>query len=132
MPPFDHELVLAKEADRFGQAAVFFSEDPCSECILIIALENVNTLLENNRAAIKTVINEMDGAPRDLHAMPDCLPLPVQPGKRGEERRVNIDYPSGKCFNDLSSDNPHIAGKHEQVGIAVLHYMQQSPLIGIP
>lgn len=132
LPPFDHETFLTEESDRFGQAAVFMSKDPGGKCILIITFENGNALLDNDRAAIKTFINEMDSASRHFDTMPDCLPLPVQPGKRGEERRVNIDHSSGKCLHDLSPDNPHVAGKHDQVGIAVLHRMQQCLLIGIP
>jgi hypothetical protein len=59
-------------------------KDAGGKCILIISLENRNALLDNDRAAVKAFIDEMNGAAGNFGTMKDGLPLPVQAGKRRE------------------------------------------------
>ena len=75
---------------------MFLFKDTIRERVLVITFKHRYTPLEDDRAPIKTFVNEVHGAPGYFHPVEYCLPLGVQPGETREQGRVDIDHLPGK------------------------------------
>jgi hypothetical protein len=56
----------------------------------------------------------------DAHAVLQRLPLRVEPRKRGQKRRVNVEDAIRERLEQRPADSPHEAGKTDEADIAIL------------
>ena len=90
-------------------------EDTIGKEILIIVIQDRDALLEDDGAAIKTVIHEVHRAPRHFHAMEHGLPLGMEAGETREEGRVDVHHLPGKRPHNSAPEDAHIAGKDVEI-----------------
>jgi hypothetical protein len=112
-PAGNNQPILAEEADRFRVTRVLFDKDPLSERLLIIILANRHAFLEDDGAAVKVLVHEMDRAPGHLHPVRNGLTLRMEAGEPREQGRVDVDDLVRERLHDCNTKNPHIAGEHE-------------------
>ena len=67
-----------------------------------ISLVNQDRALRDYRTAIESLVNVVDGAAADLHAMFQRLPLRVQSGKGRQQTWVDVQDALRKGTNELA------------------------------
>ena len=81
----------------------------------------------DDRPAIELGGHEMDGRAADAHAVLERLPLRVEPGKRRQQRRMNVEDAIGKRLEQRRPDQPHEAGQTDQPDVARAAARRRSP-----
>src|SRR4030042_6972059 len=127
-----HQFFFTEKPDCLGETFMLLLQDPIRKQLLIIPLQHGQPALENDRAAIETFVDEMYRAAGYLHAVIYCLLLGVQPGKAWEQCRMYIHYFSAKCVDNAGAEDAHIACKHEEIGIGLLHCQEKGAFIHLP
>ena len=84
LPSFDPQVVLAEEPDCFGEGDVLLYEDTVGKGILIVIIHDPDTALEDDGAAIKTLVDKVHGAAGNFYPVQERLPLGVEAGKTGQ------------------------------------------------
>ena len=90
-------------------------EDTVGKGILIVIIHDPDTALEDDGAAIKTLVDKVHGAAGNFYPVQERLPLGVEAGKTGQERRVDVDHPAGIFPYDRFPEDTHIPGEHDKI-----------------
>ena len=112
---FDPETTGCKEPDGLGIEAVFLYLDPCRKGGFIVPLKDRYCCLDDDGACVRADIHEMNGTAGDLHAVIQCLLLGVEPGKSGEQGRVDVHDRVGEGIDEDSGHDTHETGENHQV-----------------
>ena len=75
-----------------------------------VLVQHRNRGLRDDRAGIDSFIDEVDRASRYFRTVFKSLVLRVETRKRREQGRVNIEDVQWKLADEISAQNPHIAG----------------------
>jgi hypothetical protein len=54
----------------------------------------------------------VDGRPGDLDAVLDGLALGVEARERRQQRRMDVQDPTGEAPDELDREHPHVPGRH--------------------
>ncbi len=76
---------------------------------------DVENILENDRAFVELLGDEMGGAAVNAHAAFVRLLVRSGPGEIGQQRGMNVDDPAGEGFDDPRRKNAHVSGQHDQI-----------------
>ena len=95
--PGDFQPALLKKADRLRISNFFLFKDTMGEDLGCVILKHGTGALQNNRAIVVFLINEMDGATGDLAAvgqdgLVNLSPVHSAPAEAGQKRGVNVDH----------------------------------------
>jgi hypothetical protein len=87
---------LGEVLDDFGVGFSFLNRHPCREPFRRILIQNRHDALEDDRAVVVFLVNEMDRAPTHLDAIGErglMYPQSIKPfaTEGGNERGVNVD-----------------------------------------
>ena len=66
-------------------------EDAGGHAVDVVLGRDRDRSLEDDRAVVDALIDEMNGRAGDPHAVLDRLTLRVQPFERGQQRRMDVD-----------------------------------------
>src|SRR5687767_12671908 len=94
--------------DSLGVKNVFLFEDACGECLNRIAIEHGHGALRDDWPTIKRLVNKVDRAAANFHAMLERLSLRIKPGKRRQQTRMNIHNPVPERLNKTRRQQPHV------------------------
>ena len=100
-PPVEDELY------RLGIQAVLFFQDASRETFGSIGLQDRHGSLENDGAGVELGVDEVDGRAGHFHAVLESLALGVEPGKRRQQRGVDIENPVGKGLDEVGAEKSH-------------------------
>ena len=112
---FRREGVGEQQRDRTRQESMLGCADPVMERGDIVAGQDHDGLLGDDRAAVEAVVHEMDRAPGDRHAVGECVRNGMRTRKGGQQRRVRVEDPTGERGEDRGSHDPHVAGQDHRV-----------------
>src|SRR6185437_5457155 len=98
---FDAVTAFEHDAHGFGVDAVLFGEDASGERIHRIVVANWNGGLQDDRAGVEIFVDEMHGAADEFYAVLESLALSFEPGKRRQERRMNIENTAAKFVDKI-------------------------------
>ena len=90
---------------------MFFDQDSRRESFECIVVEDRDSSLEQDRAAVEIFVDEVDRAARDFCAVRESLILRIEAGESGQQRRVDIQDAIGKLRNEVSAQEPHITSQ---------------------
>jgi len=76
-----------------------------------IVVAHVYCSLHYDRTMIQLFIDQVHRAASDLDPLLERLPLGVQAGKRGQERRMNVQDAVLKLADKSRAHQPHVPGK---------------------
>ena len=110
---------------------MLFGENARGERVGGIVVEHGYGLLQNDGAAVEIFIDEMHGTAGLFNAMGPGLLLGVETGKRGQQRRVNIEDSSGKMRNEVSAKQTHVAGEANEIEPLLVEQSGDLPVVGI-
>ena len=75
--------------------------------------------LQDDRAGVDALVDEVDGHPEDLHAVVDRLLDRAHAREGGQQRRVDVDDPVGEAGHEAGVEERHVAGEHDQLDAAL-------------
>ena len=111
-PPLEHE------ADGFGIEAVLLDEDARRQRLDRVVVEHRNRRLQDDRPAVELGGHQMHGRAGHPDAVLERLTLRVEAGKRGQQRRVDVEDAVRKRVEQRRADQPHEAGEADQLHAA--------------
>jgi len=111
---------LGKQLDGARVNLVFLFQDAAGERVGGIVGKYRNHGLDDDRPGIDTAINQVDSTAGEAGAVVDCLLLDMQPGKSGEQGRVDVDNPLREGVEHHLADDAHEAGQHHQLDTCFL------------
>jgi hypothetical protein len=76
--------------------------------------------LQDHRTGVDPLVDEMDGDAEHLDPVGQRLLDRPQPGKRRQQRRVDVDDPLRKAAQERGIEELHIPGQHHELGPALL------------
>ena len=100
------------------------SEYALGKRLFSVIIQDRHGFLQNDRAGIDSIINEVYRAARDLHTMFKRLPLGMQSRERRKQRRVNIENAPLEKPYEVRTQDPHVACQADQIDSMIL---QNSP-----
>ena len=97
---------LGVEADRLRVEPMLLGEDPRGQRRLRVVIEHGNRRLQHDRPRVHALVDEVDGRPRHLDAVLERLALGVEPGKRRQQRRMDVQDPAPVAPDELRPRAP--------------------------
>ncbi len=101
--------------DGLGVGNMFLFQDAGRERMLIILGQYRHRALKNDDAMIELFVDKVDGASGDGSAILERLPLCIQAGKGGKQRRMDIEDARRKGTHKIRREKAHIAGQADKI-----------------
>jgi len=108
---------------------VLLDEHSCGQRVLCVFIEDGDTGLAHNRPPIEFGGHKMYGCPGNAHTIGNRLALRVQAGKSREQRRMDIEHPVGKRFEEWSADQAHEPREAHQINLTRLKDVDDRPVV---
>ena len=99
---------------RQGKAAMLRLEHSRGEARLVVALENRNRGLGDDRTGIHFGTDEMDRTAADPNTGRERAGVGVQSRESGQQGRMNVDHPVVPAFDEPWSEQAHEPGEADQ------------------
>jgi hypothetical protein len=120
---------FGESANGLGQETVFLLADTSVQCLCIVRVLDGDRLLNEDRAAIQVVGDEVDGAASDFDAMRQGVGDGVhRAAEGGQQRRVGIDDAAGIGLDEGRGEDLVEAGQDDQVDPGGIERILQQPL----
>ena len=97
--------------------------------VVRIVVAHLDRCLSQNRSAIDFVGDEVHRAARHAHPMTQRLADRIEPGKRRQQRGVDIEHTVGERAQELRVKPPHESGEHHKVDRAHLERVDPGALV---
>ncbi len=104
-----------KEFQRLGIELVLDGEHARGKCLGVVAGKHRHGCLTDNRAFVHALGDEMYRAAGDPHAGVYGALVGVEARKERQQRRMDIDDPAFVALDEGSGQQPHIAGKADDI-----------------
>ena len=102
-------------SDRLRVGSVFFGEDAHGEAVRGVGVEDRYGALKDDGAVVQVLVDKVDRAARNFHAVVERLLLCVEAGKGGEQRRVDVKNAVGEGLDEDGRKQPHVAGEDDEI-----------------
>jgi hypothetical protein len=83
---------------------------------LIVAGQDRDGFLGDDRAAVEGCVDDVDGHAGDRGAMGERISDGVGSRERGQERGMRVEDPTGIRLEDGRADDPHVACQRDRIG----------------
>src|SRR5437764_166879 len=101
----DPHAARGNQPHRLGQKAVLDLVDASLHGGDVTRIRNgVEGFLQDDRAAVDTLVHEVHGDPHDLHPVVECLLDRVHSSKGRQERRTHVDDPPSESAHELRAE----------------------------
>src|SRR5207237_3844717 len=71
----------------------------------------------NDWPTIQSLVNVVNGASANCRAVFESLLLCVQPGKRWQQARMNIENPTAISVDEISRQHTHVTGETNEIDL---------------
>ena len=105
-----------EQRDRPRQQAMLDRLDPLVERRLVVGGEDLDGLLEHDRAAVERLVDEVDGRAGHADARDKRVADRMRARERWQERRVGVEDPATERVEHRRPDDPQVAGEDDGVG----------------
>ena len=122
---------MEEDADRVRVDAVFDLEDPRGQGVHGVGVEHRHGGLEDDRAGVEIAVHEMHGGAADAHAVRERLVLRVEPGERGQKRRVDVHDAIRKRVEQRGADEAHESCKADEADVARAKFVGDGAVVGV-
>ncbi len=113
----DRERAGEQQPDRARQEPMLDRADPVVEGLGVVAGQDRDGLLGDDRSAIERRVDEMDRAAGDRHPVREGVSDRVRAREGRQQRRVRVEDPPGERGEHRRPDDPHVAGEDDDVGL---------------
>ncbi len=111
---------LEHDPYRLRIEPMLLDEDSCRQRLHRVGIEHRHGGLKHDWAAIELRRHQMHGRAAHAHAVLQRLPLRVEPRKRGQQRRVNVEDAIRERLEQRRADAPHETGETDEADIAIV------------
>src|ERR1700737_299474 len=80
---------------------------------------NVHDTLRDDRTAVQSLVDKVDGAPALFCAVRQRLSLSVEAGEGRQQTWMNIQDPAAKGFDKFTRQHAHVAGEANQIYLSL-------------
>src|SRR5580700_8717959 len=95
------------------QELVFLGEDSLAELCLVVVLLHGHRSLRDDRAGVRSRVDEVHRTARDADAVGEGLPLGVNARKGGKQGRMDVYHPRRKSFEKNVRQEAHEPGEDD-------------------
>jgi hypothetical protein len=85
--------------------------------MVIIGGKDWDGPLDDDRAVVKVLVDEVDGATGDLYAVVKSLPLSVETGKGGQQGWMDINDALRELLHEPGGEQTHVSGKDDEIDV---------------
>lgn len=103
------------EAQGARVGAVLCLVDALRQGFHRVLLQHWYSLLEDDRAGVHALIDKVHGTPALPVPGVETLPLRVQAGVAGQQRRVDVQQATVPFLDELAGQDPHVPGEADDV-----------------
>src|SRR5579862_9551001 len=104
----DSVAVRKHQRDGLGINTVLFFEDARGERLRCVLIEHRHCGLFHDGAGIEPLIYKVHRATGDFDAVRNRLVLRVEPGKRRQKRRMNVQDSPVEFADEMTAQNAHV------------------------
>ncbi len=108
------------------QEAMLDGQDPVVEDGFVVAGQDRDRLLGDDRPGVQRGIDEMDRGSGDPDPMVECVAHGVGTREGREQARVGVEDPPAEGLEHRRPDDPHVAGEDDDIGPSALEGVPQS------
>jgi hypothetical protein len=105
-------------------------QNPLAEADLVIAGTHRHDGLPQDGSAVDVDVDEVHGGSVHLDARLQRPPVGMQPRERRQQRRVDVDEPTGVAPHETGRQDAHVAGQHDPVDGFGLQAIPEFPILG--
>ena len=115
VPAVDDQRIGQEQRDGPRQQPVLDGPDPVVEARHVVAGQDGDGLLRDDRPAVERRVDEVDRAAGHGHAVRQRVGDRVRARERRQQRRMRVEDPPGERGEDRRPDDPHVAGEDDRV-----------------
>jgi hypothetical protein len=108
---------------------VLLFENARGERLHRVVVAHVDAALHDDRSAIECLVDKVNRAPGDFHAMRESLCLRIDTGKRRQQRRMNVDDAIRIRSEKQRAEQAHVTGESDEIGTCLLQHTQNFTLV---
>src|SRR5258708_15902255 len=94
---------------------MFLFKDTGGRGVLVVCVEDRDRRLQNNGAGVEILVDEVDGAAGELHAVVEGLLLRFEARERGEKRGMDIQDALGKGGDEKRREEAQVACEADEI-----------------
>ncbi len=110
---------------------MFFGQHACRQRLDLVGVEDRHRRLQHDRSRVELRVHQMHGRTRHPDAVLQGLALRLEPRKRGQQRRMDIQDAVGKRVEQRPSDQVHEAGETDEGDATRQQQIGQRPIVGL-
>src|SRR5947209_20523296 len=103
------------EPHGLGQERVLETTQALENVLGLPRIGKLDCPLQDDRAGIDALVDEVDGDPEYPHAVLERLLDGSEPGKGGQKSRVDVGDPTRKTAEELPAQELHVAREHDEL-----------------
>ena len=112
---FETRLAGGKQPQRIGIDAVLYPKDSRRQRLRRVVIGDRNRALHQDRTGIGFRNDKMHGGAGNLHAGAQRLALRVEPRKRRQQRRMNVEHAAIPALHEFGRQQPHESAEANQL-----------------
>lgn len=121
-------VLAANEQHGLGQQPVLDGVNAGEQARLIVARQDGDRLLQQDRAAVEVLVDDVDGHAGRPDPGGQRITHGVSARKSGQQRRMDVEHAAAKCRQRLRADDPHEARQHHHVRFGRCQRFCQPPV----
>ena len=99
---------------------MFLLQNAGRQRVFVVGVEHRNSLLHDDRAVVEFLVHKMHGAAGNFHSVSEGLLLRFESGKRGQQRRMDVENPLRKLLHEPRREQAHVSREADQIHIVLL------------
>ena len=125
----DRQRPGRQQGDGARQQPVLDRLDPLVQARDVVAAQDRDRLLDDDRAAVERGVHEVDGRARDRRSVVEGVAHRMRTREGRQQRGMDVDDPAGECRQHARSDHPHVARQHDDVGTGTRQHVGQRRVV---
>jgi len=101
------EFPTGYQCDCPRQNSIFLRENSLRKCFFVVIVADGDYRLQNDRSTINAAVDEVNRGAGYFHAVIERLALRMQPGKRRQQRRMDVEYPPFVSLEQWAAKDTH-------------------------
>ena len=110
---------------------MLFDENACRQRLDGVAVEHRHGGLQHDRPVVELGVHDVHRRAGHTDAMLERLTLRVEAGKRGQQRRMDVEDAVRKRAKKRIADETHEAGEADELDASPLQKVRQRAVVGV-
>src|SRR3990172_345557 len=120
LSPRHSDPAFREQSHRQREQLVLPRQDPGGQRLLRVVVAHLHRLLQEDGAAVRALVDEVDRAPGDLRPVLQDVLVGVGPGEGRQQGGMYVDHALRELREECRGDEAHEAGEHDEVHALLL------------